>query len=121
MPKKIIVVDDETHLLELTKNVLEKRGFTVFTFQDGEKVLTEIKRISPDLIILDDLMPGKNGSDICHEIKTNPITQNIPVLIATGLSLEENNPTLLKPNGYLKKPFEIEELVKKVILLIDKN
>ena len=122
MNKKIFIIDDEKHVVELTKNILSKRGYLIETFENGEQALMALKDHRPDLIILDNLLPGENGYKICHEIKSQSPNKHIPVLLTTGQiqtdeSFDEYE-NLIKPDDYLIKPFEIEDLIERVEKLL---
>ena len=122
MKKKILIVDDAEELLELTIRLLSARGYDVIPLRDGDRAVETIKKESPDLVIMDMLLPGKDGSEICHEIKSDEKIRHIPVIIATGQVIDEEitgaDAPFLKADDYLSKPFEIEELLKKVNDLI---
>ena len=116
MNKKILIVDDEKIIIHLTTIVLKKRGCEIVSCANAEEALSLVEKERPDLIILDHLLPGKNGLELCQEVKLNPQTSLIPVLITTGqkLNLEDQilEQKLLKPDRILSKPFEIDELLK---------
>lgn len=117
MSKKILIFEDEETIIELTKSLLEKRGYEVRAFTDGHNAFAAIEKERPDLVILDNILPGDNGLNICHAVKSSPSTRHIPVIISTGASfLQETlqEAHLLPPNDYLIKPFEIDDLIQKV-------
>src|SRR3989338_7366767 len=117
--KRILIIDDSKEIVELTKHLLEARGYeVVFSLQGNIAPATAVK-CQPDLILLDMILEDKTGLELCAEIKTNPQTENIPVIITTGqLEPEEKIPDNLKPDDYLVKPFELEELLEKIKKLI---
>ena len=124
MKKKILIIDDQEDLLELTQRILQSRGYDVVTMTDGEDALNIIKKETPDLVLMDMLMPGKDGAQICQELKSDSSTRNIPVILATGQFLDEqefSQEGITGADDYLRKPFEIEELLAKVENLIKKN
>lgn len=116
MKKKILIIDDSKDILELTTNLLNSRGYSVTGLSDGRLALSTIETNRPDLIVLDMLLPDKNGSEICHEIKSNEATKHIPVIISTGHTNmgEYDDRELLKPDSILIKPFELDELIKTI-------
>ena len=125
MNSKILMIDDEKVIIELAKRVFEKRGFSFLGFIKTEDAWPAILKEKPDVIILDNLMPEKNGTEVCHQLKSNPATSHIPVLMTTGHRLAEDSPpereSLFPPDDFLMKPFEIDELVKKVESVIRKG
>ena len=123
MKKKILVIDDQEELLELTMRILQSRGYDVITLVDGEEALHTIKKESPDLILMDMLMPGKDGAQICQEMKSDSSIRHIPVILTTGQMLDESEFSqegLTGADDYLMKPFEIEELLAKIENLLPK-
>ena len=121
MKHKILIIDDDENILELTKRVLERRGYEIVTHSTGEGIIGLVKLELPHLVILDNLLPGKDGSEICLELKTEPSTRHIPIILATGqVPTEDLAPKSkeLRAEGYLTKPFEIDELVQKVEKLL---
>ena len=121
MKKKILVIDDQEDLLELTRRVLQSRGYEVVTLTDGEDALNIIKKELPHLVLMDMLMPGKDGAQICQEMKSDSSIRHIPVILTTGQMLDESEFSqegLTGADDYLMKPFEIEELLAKIENLI---
>ncbi len=116
MAKKILVIDDAEDLLELTRRLLESRGYQVIPLQDGDQAMTVIREHRPDLVIMDMLMPGLDGEEICHAIKSEPLFAHLPVIITTGQFLEgdSSSPQFKKADSYLRKPFDPEELLNRV-------
>ncbi len=123
MKKKILVIDDQEDLLELTQRILLSRGYEVITLTDGEDAINVIKKESPHLVLLDMLMPGKDGAQICQEMKSDSSIHHIPVILSTGQMFDENEFSqegLTGADDYLMKPFEIDELLSKIENLISK-
>ena len=123
MSKNIFVIDDEKSLLELTRSLLNKKGYTTKLFHNGEDALNQLKNEIPDLIISDHMLPGKSGIDICHKVKSDDRTKHIPFLIMTGQVLLKEptggDPRLIKPDTIIIKPFEIEELTSAIDALLE--
>lgn len=114
--KKVLVIEDEYCLLDLTKRLLESRGYEVITLMNGERALDIIKKELPHLILLDVLLPGKSGDEILQEIRLDDKIKDIPVIITTGQS-EQNvkaRTAAYQADIYLIKPFEISDLLKAV-------
>ncbi|HID28286.1 MAG TPA: response regulator [Methanosarcinales archaeon] len=121
MKKKILVVDDEPEYVELVKLVLEKEGFFVSEAYSGEECLDKIKEEKPDLVILDILMPGMDGQQVCKVLKENKETKLIPVVMLTALNNTINKIIGLKimcADAYVTKPVEEKELIDTVNRLL---
>ncbi len=119
----ILVVDDDKDILLLAKIMLESKGYRVTTADGGDEALTIITNDRPDLVLLDALMPGVNGLDVCRTLKRGEDTRDIPVIIFTALNqevdlmLEESDTA----DGYLKKPFTSKTLIDAVERLLGRK
>ena len=82
--RSILIIDDGEVERKVTSEILRKRGFTVFSAENGERGVEMAKQEKPDLILLDYLMPGLNGKDVCERLKQIETTKNIPVIFLTG-------------------------------------
>ncbi len=82
--RKVVIADDAQEILDLLCLVLEQRGYQVFPFTDGAVARARIPEIQPDLIILDILMPGADGLEVCDSVKANPELSRIPVFLMTS-------------------------------------
>jgi DNA-binding response OmpR family regulator len=89
MAKKILLIEDERLLLEMYVSRLEKAGFEILSAEDGDMGLKIAQEKIPDLILLDIVMPGMSGYDVLKELKTNPSTKDIPVIVFSNLGQEE--------------------------------
>lgn len=114
MPKSILIVDDDASLLRWISEVLTQQGYEVKTATDGFLALEELKKFRPDLIIIDVLMPRMDGYQLYKELKNNPRTAPIPVLIQTERKLMEDSFLALGAESFLTKPFSAEDLCEKV-------
>ncbi|OGZ63971.1 MAG: hypothetical protein A2998_01290 [Candidatus Staskawiczbacteria bacterium RIFCSPLOWO2_01_FULL_37_25b] len=120
MAKKILIIEDDEFLRNLMVRRLEKEGFETAEASNGKTGLEKSKTEKPDLILLDLILPGIDGSEVLVEIKKNPATASIPVIIITNLDQKENNKeTRDLAVDYLIKaqldPIEITERIKKVL------
>ena len=115
MAKKILIVDNNLLMIEVMTYILINNGYEVFAISSGSKVFELIKKEHPDLIILDAVLPGINGKEICQLIKLNKTTQNLPVIMCSD-DETINGSLKLKgaPDDVLQKPFDINCLVKMV-------
>ena len=113
---KILVVDDERDIIELVSYNLEKEGFKVISATDGEKALELVSSDKPEVIILDLMLPGIDGLDVCRELKKNDQTSSIPVIMLTAKG-EESDIVIgleLGADDYITKPFSPRVLVARV-------
>ncbi|MBC7083212.1 MAG: response regulator transcription factor [Firmicutes bacterium] len=113
MMKKILVVDDEAPILELVRFNLEKEGFAVITASDGEDGLRRARSEAPDLVILDLMLPGIDGIEVCQQLRRET---NVPVLMLTAKTEEFDRVLGLSvgADDYVTKPFSPRELVARV-------
>ncbi|MCM2325082.1 MAG: response regulator [Candidatus Woesearchaeota archaeon] len=117
MVKKILIVDDEPHILELIKAVLEVEKFEIITATNGVEALKKLEAVTPDLVILDMMMPGMSGREVCESIRKNPKTKNQKVIFLTVARFSETGKKVLddmKVSDYITKPFETKDLVTRI-------
>jgi two-component system phosphate regulon response regulator PhoB len=116
MQAKILVVDDERDLVNLVRYNLEKDGMAVVSAYDGSSVLENVWSQRPHLIILDLMLPDRSGYDICRDLKADPGTRDIPIIMLTARSSEYNRVTGFEcgVEDYVVKPFSPKELVLRV-------
>jgi len=109
----VMVVDDSVTLREMISSLLKSKGLEVTVASDGVEALEKIMVKSPDLIVLDIVMPRMNGYEVCRRIKTDPKTQNIPVVMCSSKSEEFDRYWGMKQgaDAYIAKPFHPQELV----------
>lgn len=114
--KKILVVDDEADIVELITYNLKKEGFSVDSSLDGEKALSMVKGGNYDLLILDLMLPGLQGMDLCRIIRNDPEKSGLPVIMLTAKGEEFDRVLGLEmgADDYITKPFSIRELVARV-------
>lgn len=113
MNSKILIVDDESNIVELLRLYLEKEGFFTVSAKNGTEALAKFKSEAPDLIILDIMIPDPDGWQVCREIRRS---SNVPIIMLTAKS-ETFDKVLgleLGADDYLTKPFEAKELVARV-------
>jgi len=119
--KRIIYVDDDLELTQLVQTWLEDHGYEVLVANDGEEGLELILTESPDLIILDVVMPGLSGWEVVKYLRTKSAWNDVPVLMLTGIgaTLNEMTSPLYGADGHLDKPFDLDELAAKVASLFE--
>ena len=112
-----MVVDDEENVLELVKAILEKEKFSVITARSGKECLELLKKVKPDLILMDLMMPVMTGKDTTKKIRENPKTKDIKIIFLTVARLSEVGIAEIEKLNvldYITKPFDNEDLVKRV-------
>lgn len=120
--KKILVIDDEADNLELEKARLEASGYKIIALESGDNAQTVAMAERPDLILLDIMMPKKDGYRICQELKANGSTRDIPVIVFTADY--QGEPSIRRrakeagADDYILKPFDAKALLAKIIALI---
>ena len=117
MPEKtILVVDDEKDLVELVGYNLEKEGFSTLRAFDGEAAIRMIKEKRPELVLLDLMLPGMSGLEICRIIRSKPETEALPIIMLTarGEDVDKILGLEMGADDYITKPFSIRELVARV-------
>jgi len=117
---RIAYVDDDLELTRLVSGALEDEGWEVIVENDGEAGLEMILVEQPDLIILDVMMPGLTGWEICKYVRSKPDWNGTPILMLTGIGERMNAMTapLYGADAYLDKPFDIDEVVETVRQLV---
>jgi len=114
---KIMIVDDEPNLVELVTAVLEQEGYEVIPATSGQECLEKLKKIKPDLILLDMMMPGMSGRETCEKIRASPKTKDLKVVFLTVARFSEVGKDVLGKMDvldYITKPFDNKELVNRV-------
>ncbi|HEV7714455.1 MAG TPA: response regulator [Steroidobacteraceae bacterium] len=112
----ILVVDDTPETLGLLTDTLDHAGFTVLIATDGESALELLDQITPDLVLMDAVMPGLNGFESCRRLKQEKLLANLPVIFLTGLSESEHVIEGLAAGGvdYVTKPIVVDELLARI-------
>jgi len=116
MDKKILVVDDEPDIVELVTYNLKKEGFEVSSAFDGEDALAKIRKGKFDFVILDLMLPGIQGMEICRIMRSDPLTKNIPIIMLTAKGEEVDKILGLEmgADDYMTKPFSPRELLARI-------
>jgi DNA-binding response OmpR family regulator/DNA-binding CsgD family transcriptional regulator len=112
----ILVVDDTPETLGFLTDTLDDAGFTVLIATDGESALALVDQITPDLVLMDALMPGMDGFETCRRLKNEKLLSHVPVVFMTGLSETEHVVQGLAAGGvdYVTKPIIVEELLARI-------
>ncbi len=121
--KKIFVVEDEPDIRETLSYNLKQEGFKVSEFSDAESCINKIKEKKPELIILDLMLPGMSGLDLCKLIKSDKELENISIIMLTAKSEEIDRIVgfELGADDYVTKPFSVRELILRVKVILKKN
>jgi two-component system alkaline phosphatase synthesis response regulator PhoP len=119
LKKKILVVDDEPDFASIVQGYLEKEGFQVEVAYNGEEGLQKVRANPPDAVVLDVMMPEKDGYAVCKELKKDEQTRNIPVILLTAVASHVSSTRYTHYDGmsteaddYLSKPASAEEITK---------
>jgi DNA-binding response OmpR family regulator len=123
MPKKILIVDDEPNIVLSLEFLMKREGFEVRSAGDGEEALQMLAADRPDLMILDVMMPRKNGFEVCTEVRADPGLVTLPILMlsAKGREAETKKGLALGADAYITKPFSTHELVHQVNRLLGRE
>jgi two-component system alkaline phosphatase synthesis response regulator PhoP len=130
MPKKILIVDDDPDLVEAVTMILESKNYAVAAAYGGIEGLQKAKTENPDLIVLDVMMPDKDGYAVCKELKADPKLSKIPILLLTAVVSRISRISTTRytqqmgleteADDYIDKPVEPEVLVKRIETLLAK-
>ena len=118
--KTILVVDDSPTALKITSDALMEQGFKVISASDGEEALEIASRLHPDLIVLDIILPKKNGFQVCRQLKTESATADIKILMLSSKNQASDRFWGQKQgaDAYITKPFDDEELLASIQALL---
>jgi two-component system, OmpR family, alkaline phosphatase synthesis response regulator PhoP len=119
-PEEILIIEDDLGIVELLTQELTKHRYRVRDARDGQTGLAEAQRQPPDLVILDLMLPGPDGWEVCRLLKSHPRTKGIPLLILTALGQEEDRLRGLElgADDYITKPFSLKELMARIRALL---
>lgn len=119
--KKVLVLDNDEGVLDVMQEALNYEGFHVKIIEDTDNIFSVIDSFSPNLVILDYILSGINGGEICHQIKANPKTTDLPVIIMSAY------PRVIKSLGYygcddfIAKPFDLDDIINRIKKLINRG
>ena len=122
-PPKILVVDDTPANVKLLADRLSVKGYEIATASNGEEALEQVRAWGPDLILLDVVMPGLNGYDVCRRIRENPAMAMLPIVMVTALDPEEERIKGLEAGAdeFLTKPVDFDLLLSSIDQLLKGN
>jgi DNA-binding response OmpR family regulator len=116
MPNTVLVVDDEPSILETTRFILESEGYRVLTARDGDEALDTLQRERPPVVLLDVMLPKRNGFEVCRLIKQDPALSGTFVLILTARGQKADEAMAIEAGAdtYMRKPFDDEEILARL-------
>ena len=120
MARTVLLVDDEPNIVLSLEFVMRQAGYDVRVAHDGEAALAAIRQSPPDLVLLDVMMPKRDGFDVCQTIRANPAWRDMRILLLTakGRETEREKGMALGADDYVTKPFSTREVVHKVKQLV---
>ncbi len=123
MVYSVLVAEDEPNIILSLRFIMEKAGFDVRVAEDGDQAISEIKNDPPDAVLLDIMLPKRDGFSVCEAIKSDPKLSGIKVIMLTAKSRDEDKQRALGlgADDYITKPFSTRELVDRVLELIAGN
>jgi len=110
MNKKVLILDDDMDILQICSIVLKKKGFDVSTLNNSHQVVDQVRNYQPDVILMDNWIPGPGGIEATKELKNTPDLQNIPVIFFSANSNVTQLAREAHADYFLQKPFDITEL-----------
>lgn len=117
---KLLVADDEPAILSMITDIFEPMGYQVITVTDGQKAIDMAIETHPDMVIVDVLMPKKNGFEVCRAIRNHPNLEDIPIVLLSAMADEYNRLTGFEEGAddYIIKPFQIDEIKSRINALL---
>jgi two-component system OmpR family response regulator len=116
---KILVVDDDIQVTSLLKKYLSSKDLEVTTINQSSKAMSTAHAIYPDLFILDLMMPPPDGFELCRQLRADPKFARAPILIITAMDISNSSATSFGANDYLAKPFNLDEMVTRINVLLN--
>jgi CheY-like chemotaxis protein len=119
-PASILVVDDDPEIVMMLSTRLTKRGYKVTTANDGHEALEIAKKLMPDIVLLDVMMPGKSGWEVARALKQDPATQSMKIVMVSAIGEKTNEITapIYGADAHVDKPFEFEALERVIATLL---
>ena len=123
MTHKIVIADDEPNILISLEYLLRREAYEVTVARDGLEAIAAIRRERPQLVLLDVMMPGKTGFEVCQEVRADEQLKDTTILMLTARGRETDvaKGLALGADGYMTKPFSTRELVQRVRELLDRK
>ena len=123
MTGSVIIADDDVNIVRSLEFLMKRAGYEVRIARDGDAVLDAMQQATPDVVLLDLMMPKRNGYDICQAIRSNPAFANVHVLMLTakGQEVERAKGLAMGADDYITKPFSTREVVERVRQVMAKS
>jgi putative two-component system response regulator len=117
---RVLVVEDDPQNARLLTKLLTRQGFVVEIIDNGTRALESVRRLQPDVVLLDWMLPGMPGIDVCRQLKQDPATRLVPIILLTGMDAREHRLAGISAGAddFLTKPFDVEELHARVRSLL---
>lgn len=109
--KKILVIDDDQDILDAVQSILALEGFAVDTSLSGNEVLNHLETTQPDVILMDIMIAGVDGREICKQLKGHPEFEHIPVILFSASDLTFSDVVTCGANDFMPKPFDLDRLI----------
>ena len=121
MPKKILIVDDEPNIVIPLQFLMEQNGYRTLVAQSGEEALESISKEKPDLVLLDIMLPGVDGFEVCEIVRLNPEWRKIRIIFLTakGRDVDIAKGMVLGADEYITKPFSNQQIIDAVTKLLE--
>ncbi len=121
MTQKLLVADDEPNIVISLEYLMKREGYEVLVATDGDQALEMIQRERPALVLLDVMMPGKTGFEVCQAVRADPSLDGVRILMLTakGRETDVSKGLALGANAYMTKPFSTRDLVQKVADMLE--
>ncbi|EHQ52514.1 MULTISPECIES: response regulator transcription factor [Ectothiorhodospira] len=115
-PQSVLVVDDEPNIVLSLEFLMKEAGFDVRVARDGESALEAVRQAPPHVILLDVMLPKRDGYDVCQTIRANPAWKDVRILMLTakGRQIEKEKGLAMGADDYITKPFSTREVVERV-------
>jgi len=120
MAHKILIADDEPNIVVSLEYLMKREGFDVRVAANGDEALTQVAEFAPDLVLLDVMLPRRNGFEVCQQLRSDPRWQHLKVVMLTakGRDIEMQKGLALGADAYITKPFSTKDLVARVKQLL---
>lgn len=122
MSKKVLLIEDEPHIVAALRFLLQREGLSVFDHGDGQDATQKINAVNPDLVILDVMLPGRSGMQILQDLRDDKRTQELPVLMLTAKGQRKDREAAENAGAsmFMTKPFANEEILRNVKALLNR-
>ncbi|TKC06142.1 response regulator [Pedobacter frigoris] len=113
-PTNILIIENDEGLVEMLTELFDYEGFNVRSYREADDVFALIEDFTPDIVLLDYLLPKINGGELCAQLKKNPLTKNIPVIICSAYPQVLLSLGSYGCNAFISKPFELSDMLSKI-------